>query len=133
MALRAGCWEINSLRNESHCWHLYKLQSREGKELKALLKALFFSFLALPQCVTQARLGFLLTGSSEACMPGKADCFWVGLDRGRFPILIVGIRILCLLESSLLIYSRLILELFFPGVRQTWKHCRTTKSSLRPL
>lgn len=109
MDLRAGCWEINSLRNESHCWHLYKLQSREGKELKALVKALFFSFLALPQCVTQARLGFPLTGSSEACIPGKVDCSWVGLARGKFCILLVGIRIVCLLVQEL------VPSLFIPG------------------
>lgn len=45
MDLRAGCWKINSLRNESHCWHLYKLQSREGKELKVLVKG-FVLFLS---------------------------------------------------------------------------------------
>lgn len=132
MDLRAGCWKINSLRNESHCWHLYKLQSREGKELKVLVKVfvLFLSFFSSVCYSGQVRIssnwkfrslhpweGILLLGGAGQ---GNSTC-------GNQNPFSIGAR-----TSSLLIYSRLVLELFMhcPGVRQTWKYCRTPKSSL---
>lgn len=135
MDLRAGCWKINSLRNESHCWHLYKLQSREGKELKVLVKG-FILFLSCSFSVCysgQVRISSNWEFRSLHPWEGRLLLGEAGHEKiphsmcGNQNPLSAGAR-----TSFLLIYSRLVLELFMfcPGVKQIWKHCRTPKFSL---
>lgn len=115
MDLRAGCWKINSLRNESHCWHLYKLQSREEKELKILFKV-FVLFLSCSSSVCYSgQVGISSNWKFRSLHPWEGRLLLGGAGQGKIPHSTCGDQNPLSAEArtcSLLIYSRLVLELF---------------------